>query len=70
MLINFELNKEFKIFAFMPILNAYLTFNGNCEEVFNFYKSVFGGDFEGGAVALEKCRKATTIKFLNPKRTK
>lgn len=26
-------------------LNPYLTFNGNCEEVFNFYKSVFGGKF-------------------------
>lgn len=22
-----------------------LTFNGNCEEAFNFYKSVFGGEF-------------------------
>lgn len=26
-------------------VNAYLTFNGNCEDAFNFYKSVFGGDF-------------------------
>jgi len=25
--------------------NIYLTFNGNCEEAFNFYKSIFGGDF-------------------------
>lgn len=23
----------------------YLTFNGNCEAAFNFYKSVFGGEF-------------------------
>lgn len=29
----------------MAIVNIYLTFNGNCEEAFNFYKSVFGGDF-------------------------
>jgi PhnB protein len=29
----------------MPKVNVYLTFNGNCEEAFNFYKSVFGGDF-------------------------
>jgi PhnB protein len=29
----------------MAILNPYLTFNGNCEEAFNFYKSVFGGEF-------------------------
>ncbi len=26
-------------------INPYLTFNGNCEEAFNFYKSVFGGNF-------------------------
>jgi PhnB protein len=29
----------------MTLVNVYLTFNGNCEEAFNFYKSVFGGDF-------------------------
>ncbi len=29
----------------MPTVNVYLTFNGNCEEAFNFYKSVFGGEF-------------------------
>ena len=29
----------------MPIVNVYLTFNGNCEDAFNFYKSVFGGEF-------------------------
>jgi PhnB protein len=29
----------------MATVNVYLTFNGNCEEAFNFYKSVFGGDF-------------------------
>lgn len=29
----------------MPTANTYLTFNGNCEEAFNFYKSVFGGEF-------------------------
>jgi PhnB protein len=29
----------------MAIVNTYLTFNGNCEEAFNFYKSVFGGEF-------------------------
>lgn len=26
-------------------LNPYLNFTGNCEEAFNFYKSVFGGEF-------------------------
>ena len=29
----------------MTSVNAYLNFNGNCEQAFNFYKSVFGGDF-------------------------
>lgn len=29
----------------MATVNPYFTFNGNCEEVFNFYKSVFGGEF-------------------------
>ncbi|WDI31694.1 VOC family protein [Hyphococcus flavus] len=26
-------------------LNTYLTFDGNCGEAFDFYKSVFGGEF-------------------------
>jgi len=26
-------------------LNTYLNFAGNTEEAFNFYKSVFGGEF-------------------------
>lgn len=29
----------------MLAVNPYLSFNGNCEEAFNFYKSVFGGEF-------------------------
>ena len=29
----------------MTTINTYLTFNGNCEEAFNFYKSAFGGEF-------------------------
>ena len=29
----------------MTTVNIYLAFNGNCEEAFNFYKSVFGGEF-------------------------
>lgn len=29
----------------MATVNAYLTFNGNCEEAFEFYKSVFGGEY-------------------------
>ena len=29
----------------MAAVNIYLNFMGNTEEVFNFYKSVFGGEF-------------------------
>ena len=31
----------------MATMNTYLNFMGNTEEVFNFYKSVFGGEFAG-----------------------
>ncbi len=30
----------------MATLNPYLNFAGNAEEAFNFYKSVFGGEFK------------------------
>lgn len=29
----------------MTTINTYLTFNGNCEKAFTFYKSIFGGEF-------------------------
>jgi PhnB protein len=29
----------------MKALNPYLNFNGNTEEVFTFYKGIFGGEF-------------------------
>lgn len=29
----------------MPNINPYLNFNGNCMAAFEFYKSVFGGEF-------------------------
>ena len=29
----------------MATINPYLIFNGNCEEAFLFYQSVFGGEF-------------------------
>jgi len=36
----------------MPIknLHVYLNFGGNTEEAFNFYRSVFGGEFSGAVV--------------------
>lgn len=27
-------------------ISIYLHFNGNCQEVFEFYRSIFGGDFD------------------------
>jgi PhnB protein len=30
----------------MATINPYINFNGNAEEAFTFYKSVFGGEFE------------------------
>jgi PhnB protein len=30
----------------MASVNAYINFNGNCGQAFDFYKSVFGGGFQ------------------------
>jgi PhnB protein len=29
----------------MPTINPHINFNGNAEEAFNFYRSIFGGEF-------------------------
>ena len=29
----------------MPVINPHINFNGNAEEAFTFYRSVFGGEF-------------------------
>lgn len=29
----------------MTTVNIYLTFKGNCKQAFDFYKSIFGGDY-------------------------
>lgn len=29
----------------MPLINPHINFNGNAEEAFEFYRSVFGGEF-------------------------
>ncbi|UGU17395.1 VOC family protein [Sinomicrobium kalidii] len=34
----------------MKAVNVYLNFEGQTEAAFNFYKSVFGGDFMGGII--------------------
>lgn len=30
----------------MAVINPHINFNGNAEEAFSFYRSVFGGEFE------------------------
>ncbi|MFO1250190.1 MAG: VOC family protein [Inhella sp.] len=32
----------------MARVSTYLNFPSQCEQAFNFYRSVFGGEFEGG----------------------
>lgn len=34
----------------MARVSTYLNFPRNTEEVFNFYKSIFGGEFSGGGI--------------------
>lgn len=34
----------------MTQVSIYLNFNGTTEEAFNYYKSVFGGEFEGNGM--------------------
>lgn len=36
----------------MAVVNPYLNFDGKCEEAFEFYKSVFGGDYMGGIMRM------------------
>ena len=36
----------------MAKLNSYLNFDGTAEEAFNFYKSVFGGEFRGAVMRM------------------
>ena len=35
----------------MARVSTYLNFSRNTEEAFNFYKSIFGGEFSGGGIA-------------------
>jgi len=43
---NEKKTKQIRKELILTNVNTYLTFNGNCEEAFNFYKSVFGGEFD------------------------
>lgn len=46
----------------MATLNPYLNFNGNTEEAFNFYRSVFGTEF----VALQRYRDTSICSQVTP----
>ncbi len=45
----------------MSTINPYLNFQGNTEEAFNFYKSVFGGEFIGGITRFSDTPEADKI---------
>ena len=45
----------------MATLNPYLNFNGNTEEAFNFYKSIFGGEFIGGISRFKDTPEGTKL---------
>jgi PhnB protein len=43
-------------------INPYLNFNGNCEEAFKFYKSVFGGELQN----LQRFKETPSESHLPP----
>ncbi|WP_449439219.1 VOC family protein [Pedobacter steynii] len=46
----------------MAILNSYLNFDGDAEAAFNFYKSVFGGEF----LALTRFKEIPECELMSP----
>jgi PhnB protein len=46
----------------MATINPYLNFNGNTEEAFSFYKSVFGGEF----IVLQRFKDTPEKERLSP----
>lgn len=48
----------------MPSINPYINFNGNAEEAFHFYKSVFGGEFTN----IIRFKDVTSDEFPIPER--
>lgn len=54
----------------MKAINPYLNFQGNTEEAFNFYKSVFGGEFVmvmrfGDTPEAERCPASDRQKIMH-----
>lgn len=48
----------------MTTINPYINFNGNAEEAFTFYKSVFGGEFE----SIIRFKDMASAEFLIPEK--
>ncbi len=48
----------------MATINPWINFNGNAEEAFTFYKSVFGGEF----VRVVRFRDIASDEFLVPEK--
>lgn len=46
----------------MPSINPYIHFNGNAEEAFKFYRSVFGGEFS----AIKRFKELQSSEFSFP----
>jgi PhnB protein len=44
----YEVNFNLEISKIMATVSTYLNFTSNTEDAFNFYRSVFGGEFQGG----------------------
>ena len=64
----------------MALINPHVNFNGNAEEAFNFYRSVFGGEFtkiirfkdlasSGFPIAKKEENKRETKKLIKKKCT-
>lgn len=52
----------------MAKFHHYLNFNGNTEEAFEFYKSIFGGEFEGGIHRFEDMPSENPLNDLDAKK--
>jgi PhnB protein len=50
----------------MARVSTYLNFSRNTEEAFNFYKSVFGGDFVGGVARFSDIPPSENMPPLPP----
>ena len=48
----------------MSRVSTYLNFSRTTEEAFNFYKSIFGGDYSGGGIARFHIEPASSILII------